>query len=125
MSRPAIAAAGYSVGEVVRHEQYEPGDRLTGLGEPQFEQVAHRRRHLGVRFPDRVRLRQVGAGAADRRPDRPRVRDGHGDGVDPRDARHLQTLGEADDGLGEGVPREIGLVAGEQHERLPERVVRE
>ncbi len=84
-----------------------------------------RRRHLRVRLPHRVGLREVGARAADRGAQRARVRHGHGDRVHPRDRRDLQSLGEAHDGLGERLPREVRLVAGEQDERAPQRVVRE
>ncbi len=113
------------LGEVVRHEQHEPDDPVAALGEAVLEEVPRRRRHLRAGLPHRVRGDEVAAVAADGRAERPGVGHGHRDGVRPADPGDLVFLRERQHGTCEGVPGEIGLVAGQQEEPLPDRVVSE
>ena len=101
----------------------KPAIGIRQLLQPELEQVQRVRRHLGVRLPDRHRVDELLPVAAHGHADRAGVRDGHRDGVDPRDALDLEAIDQAEHRLREGLPPEVGLEAGQQQERLAELVV--
>ncbi len=111
------------VGEIVRHEQSEPGGGMPELREPVLHELQRIGRDLRPGLPDRQRVDQLGAVAADGHADRAGVRGRHRDRMHPGGIGDLVLLDQLDDRGREALPLEVGLEPGEQQERLAELVL--